>query len=630
MTESTYWTAARRKISRRQALKSAATAAGVTAAWLASGCGGGGGNAGSTPADSGVTGSSSSATPTPRPSPAAPTFAVPPADSPGGTLQFAGFDTVVLDRYDPHQTQFGPMYNIQSAVFSKILKYDNVEEQVRSADLADAMPEVIDQSQYVIKLRPGAAFHDNERIRGIYPNLAGRQLTAEDVRYSFERQKNRASPNAPYFYHADHFQLMDAIEVVDQATLRIRTNGPVSPLLHFLADTNAFVIPSEIIDQAQDILDTPLGPRPWEKLIGSGPFMISSMNFGGEATFVSNPAWHGWGGQLRRPYLDGFRVRAITFDRALPTPNPPATPYVSLEDQFRSKRIDGISPNDYSLLEELKADYPELEYREQPASARLALLIKSDLAPFKDVRVRKAIHLATDRHDMLSVIFEDRGSIQGPVGSTSRLWAIEPDELARRPGYRTGTEREDDVTAARQLFEAAGSPDLGELTTVDVPDYLRRYAPVYAEQLRRALGVDVRFKSEPYSRIFEGLRTQGQHPFVFLMEEGGIDLDDWVYPYFHTAGGRNTFGISDAELDRMLEAQRAEFDEDARRRLGIQIQDYLLENTLTRIDCVSRTESSLLWPYVRNLRTFPWYGHRHWFADVWLDKANPEYAGRPS
>src|SRR5207245_2336028 len=55
-------------------------------------------------------------------------FATAPADSRGGTLTYVGYDPVVLDRYDPHQTQFGPMYENTSGVFSKLYMYASHEQ----------------------------------------------------------------------------------------------------------------------------------------------------------------------------------------------------------------------------------------------------------------------------------------------------------------------------------------------------------------------------------------------------------------------------------------------------------------------------------------------------------------------
>src|SRR4051812_45030442 len=43
----------------------------------------------------------------------------------GGIYRSFTFDALSLDTFDPHQTQFGPMYNMHSAVFSKVLKYDD-------------------------------------------------------------------------------------------------------------------------------------------------------------------------------------------------------------------------------------------------------------------------------------------------------------------------------------------------------------------------------------------------------------------------------------------------------------------------------------------------------------------------
>src|SRR6476646_5912465 len=41
------------------------------------------------------------------------------ATSRGGIYRSFTFDALSLDTFDPHQTQFGPMYNMHSAVFSK-------------------------------------------------------------------------------------------------------------------------------------------------------------------------------------------------------------------------------------------------------------------------------------------------------------------------------------------------------------------------------------------------------------------------------------------------------------------------------------------------------------------------------
>ena len=45
-----------------------------------------------------------------------------PVKTKGGIYRSFTFDALALDSFDPHQTQFGPMYNMHSAIFSKVLQ----------------------------------------------------------------------------------------------------------------------------------------------------------------------------------------------------------------------------------------------------------------------------------------------------------------------------------------------------------------------------------------------------------------------------------------------------------------------------------------------------------------------------
>src|SRR2546426_11084163 len=74
-------------------------------------------------------------------------YVPPPAGMTGGTLRFQGFDPVVLDRFDPHQTQFGPMYANLSSVFSKLYYYRSHIEPTHEnilPDLATSVPEMVE------------------------------------------------------------------------------------------------------------------------------------------------------------------------------------------------------------------------------------------------------------------------------------------------------------------------------------------------------------------------------------------------------------------------------------------------------------------------------------------------------
>jgi peptide/nickel transport system substrate-binding protein len=579
-----------------------------------------------------------------------------PAGMEGGTLRYTGFDALVLDTYDPHQTQFSPLYNSQSGVFSKLLKYDSLQEQMVSTDLAESIPvpeEPPEEARtYIVKLRRGVKFHDpaslpldlrdKVAIRDIaakFPGLPGRELTAEDVRYSFDRQRDPDSPRRPLYYRASQYDAIDTIDVIDDYTLRIVTKQPISPFLHFLADTNSFIIPKEVIDQELDTMDFP-GSDPQGRMVGSGPFIWGELNSLQEYTAYRNPEWFGWDDAgLGRPYIDSYVALFIIDD-------------ATLESLFRGKKIDeaGFVSNPKWVFD-LKEDNPDLELLRLTVTAFLGSRLKvgdvltgAPCRPWSDVRLRKAVHLGVDRQQIIDFAWSTEGVMNGPVGAGITKWALPPEELMRVPGYRQGKEREEDIALARRLYEEAGSPEF-EFTFLDVPEYVPALAPPFAETLRKNIGANT---PEPVIRAAPQLAEAALKgcevmPAIFSFDNGWIDLDDWVYPYFHTGGSKNSFGVSDPDLDAMLEAQRAEFDEDARRQIGYRIQRYLLgmdpegsgqpldpppPGAFVRLDYASQISAALAWPYYKNRYNFPFLGNSHWKANAWLDRDHPTYSGR--
>jgi len=80
----------------------------------------------------------------------------------------------------------------------------------------------------------------------------------------------------------------------------------------------------------------------------------------------------------------------------------------------------------------------------------------------------------------------------------------------------------------------------------------------------------------------------------------------------------------------MLDAQREEFDQDRRRELVYEIQRYLLDNVVARLDWVGQISRSTRWPYLKNHRYAPWMGDLYCKADLWLDSNDPTFRGRPT
>lgn len=591
----------RRRLSRRRLLSAATTTATALAAGTLVGC------------------RPDAVSPTPSPS-ALRTVAddghVPvSANGRGGVLRLPGFEAFIGDTLDPHQTHFGPVYSSHSAVFSKVLRYEDATKGIIATDLAESIPESPDGLEFIIRLRKGVRFHRRSAVLGRPASrqeraVDGRELTAEDLVYSFQRQVNESSPRRRFFYRSYQYEVIDRWEVVDSHTVRVVLKEPLALMLHYLADTNAFVIARELVDNG-DTMDSQ------EAMIGTGPFIWDRLQPLQESRFVRNPEWFGWGEpELERPYIDGYRSIFIAAD-------------APLEATFRRKQMDAaLQVSNPGWVRKVREEFPELLTRDVGFAAWLNSRFVVDRPPFNDLRVRKAIHLAADRRQIIDALFQGSARMQGPISPVLSRWALPEEELLSMPGYRADPAlREQDIREARQMYEQAGSPPI-HMTFADQPDYVPSYAEQFRRQLESALGGKVTTEIRGYIQISEGT-ARGDMAMTWQYDNGWIDPDEWLYAFFHSRGTKNSFRYGDAQLDALLEAQRREFDEERREQRVREIQRHLLKNVLARVDYVTPINLWVAWPYYRNFVPSPFFGESFKLSQAWIDRDNPAYEGRP-
>jgi peptide/nickel transport system substrate-binding protein len=559
----------------------------------------------------------------------------------GGTYRGFNYDSLVLDTRDPHQTRLGPMYNIQSYIFSKVLNYFDEIQQIMWPDLSSdaqgnpAMPEQVDNLTYIIRLRPNARFHDTPKIRQDWPDTAGRPVTAEDVKFSIERQLNSQSPKRALYYRRYQWETIDKMEVVDDHTLRITTKRPCSPFIHFLADRNAFIVPGELVDPATDDMNAD------NKMVGSGPFILDKLDALRMLRVVRNPDWFAADDNPEnmgtgRPFLDAVEISY-----------PPESDSV-VETAFKTKQVDATAFTDQGNTYRVLDEVPGARLGEIGTTGGLSTALLIDRPPFQDFRLRQAINQAQDRKALGEQMYpaapgHPRFLLSDAIAWPIVRWATPQEKLATYPGYRYGPgEREADIADARKLFEAAGGREgVGPIRIIfsSIPPTIpQKVLPQVVRQLEQNLGAEVQTDIDRtgYTEIISCLsRAMAGAPaegcvFTWSFDNGFTDLDDWLYAYYHTGGGLNSFGLSDALLDQWLDEQREEFDYEKRREIGFKIQDRLDLEILPGYRYFNEIGRSLARPYVKNGRNWPWFGVACWFANVWLDTTNPDFQGRPS
>jgi len=621
MEEPNYWTRwAKRRLSRRRMLKGAAGMGAGLAVASVVGCGDGEEGPAGTAGPSGTLAASGTAAATGTPA------ALEPAKTRGGMIRWFGSDAVPLDTLDPHQSQLGPLYNMQGAVFSKVLKYEDEYEGVIGTDLAETVPEVVDNTTYVIKIRPNVFFHDTERIRKQFPEVAGRQLTAEDVRYSIDRQRNKESPRSALFYRQFQWETVDKIEVgPDPLQLTITTKGPTAPFKHYLADTYSTIIPKELVDQTSDDMNSA------DKMVGTGPFMLDKFVALQMVRCVRNPSWFAKDdladkGLPDRPIVDGYEALWRPEDQ------------LAIQAAFSTKQVDATEFLDKSVMESVTQELGATFDRKPESGGVTSRLLINDSpaaeSPFKDLRLRQAINIALDRSRIGQLVHRGVYNLGSPVAQVIAKWALPLDELTKRPGYRfRPDEREADVAEAKRLWEAGGGASVGtvECLYAGVPDIIRNAFPQFQKMAADTLGLELkgRLDATGYTEIAQAA-LQKRLLFALTFDNGFSDLDDYVYAYFHSTGPKNSFMLADPQLDQMLEGQRAEFDEARRQQLGYEIQRYLLDNVLAKIDWTCGIGLWAQWPYRRNRKVQPWFGESFLLANEWLDSTHPTFQGRPA
>src|SRR5215510_9697493 len=175
----------------------------------------------------------------------------------GGTIRVRGYDP---PHFDPHLTLNFKQSNTLSFVYNKLVRYKvgpGVPPGVYAIepDLAERWEEP-DELTTVFHLRKGV------RWQSVAP-VNGRELTAEDVKFTFDRfLGEKANP------HRYTFEPVERVEVVDRYTVRFRLKEPFVWLLNMLANpAGAWIVAREMVDKYGDL------KRP-ETAVGTGPFIL--------------------------------------------------------------------------------------------------------------------------------------------------------------------------------------------------------------------------------------------------------------------------------------------------------------------------------------------------------------------
>jgi len=332
------------------------------------------------------------------------------------------------ENFTPALNTTGTSFDAARPVFDKLTQFQRGATQVEPG-LAESWTLSPDGKTLTFKLRRGVKFHAG--VNGFKPM---RDFNADDVLFSFERQWKADHPYAKvsggkydYFNDMDMPRLLEAIEKVDDYTLRMTLKEPNSPMLANLAMDFAAIHSAEYADfLARQNRKEQFDQAP----VGTGPFSFVMYQKDAVIRFKAHDAY--WGGKAK---IDDL-VFAITPD--------PTARYAKLKAGECQVMI-GPNPAD---LDAMSKD-PDINLMSQ-AGLNIGYLSMNALKPpFDKVEVRQAINMAIDRDSILKEVYQGAGQkAKNPLPPT--IWSY--DENTQDYPY--------DPAKAKEMLAAAGVTSL--------------------------------------------------------------------------------------------------------------------------------------------------------------------------
>ncbi|MYD65394.1 MAG: peptide ABC transporter substrate-binding protein [Chloroflexi bacterium] len=445
-----------------------------------------------------------------------------------GRLRLAGSDPVTMD---PHLAGDSGSAEFIVEIFSGLLTITpdlNIE-----LDLAESFEVSDDGLVYTFTLRDDIFFHQ------------GRRVTAEDVRWSLERAASRelASPTAlgylgdiigvrERFYEGA--EGISGIEVIDDRTIQFTIDAPKPYFLAKLTYPTAFIVDRQQIEA---------NPRGWTRRPnGTGPYRLQEWRLGQRIVLQANARYH----------LGAPSIREVLYELS----------GGSTLTRFENGELDiaFISVNDIDRARDPESDIGPL-YQVFPQFTISYLALNTNVPPFDDVNVRRALGFSIDRTLIAEVTFNN---MLAPA--TGIL-------MPQLPGYTPGDKTfQFDPDEARRLLAASkygSAENLPEIVLTEVGGGAegRIDTQAFIQQWREELGIEVRIEQTDFATI------------LARQDEGSLQMFNagWIMDYpdpedildlkFHSGSALNDVNYSNTEVDAILEEARVE--QDAGRRLEL-------------------------------------------------------------
>jgi peptide/nickel transport system substrate-binding protein len=459
----------------------------------------------------------------------------------GGTLSIgADADPIGLD---PATLTAFSSFDFTSLIYSGLLRW--TPDMKIETDLATSY-EQPDATTYVFKLRQGVKFHN------------GQDFTADDVKYTFDRILGDGSTSRLKALYSN----VSSVTVIDPFTVQFKLATTDAAFLNYLASNpDGTIAPRGV----QGLAEHP---------IGTGPFVFESYTPNQQFTLKAFKDYYEEG----QPYLDTVIFKFYK-DQA------------TLTSALRSKAIDMTWLKDPRVAAQVAKTSPDLISAPGQTSRTFPVWLNMKAKPFDDVRVRRALSLATDRAACVASVLGGSGKV-GAMLAESYVGGY--DGVSELPYYKY------DPAAAKALLAEAGYKDgidLGEYIVVAANPLDVACAQLLQQQWATA-GIKVAINPMETAPL---LQMSAQGTFATLLsvaQSWSPDADSILSRMSSDHVNGKAWGMHDDELDALIKASRADINPETRAEKHQKIQRIIADNAYHLMIYQYPLRWELWWNYV--------------------------------
>lgn len=454
-------------------------------------------------------------------------------------LVLAGGESTNPRNYDPATDESSG----DKLVFSGLVMFDNNLNLM--PDLAESWDISPDGTIYIFHLRENAYFHN------------GRPVTAADVVYSWDRAADpRTSSITVLTYlgdiegikerHENKAKFISGLQIIDDHTLRVKINSPVTTFLFKLTFPTAFVVDKQNVEASIDWYRRPNGTGPY-KLIRWDRFSLK--------IYEKN---------------DNFYLQA------------PAIPYIIIKifadtnlSMYESGDIDitGVSIYDLDRIKDPSESMHE-ELYSQVSLCTDYFAFDVTQAPFDDLKVRQAFTLAFDRQKLISTVYK---------GSEIEALGLFPPAL---PGFNDQLNvLPFNPSEAQKLLDESrygGVKNLPPIvfTSTGFGSEISTETSALLQIFRDNLGVEIRVENIPPDQYMDEIK-KGNHGQIFTSGwcADYPDPENFADVLFRTGSEMNFGNYSNPAVDALLDKGKVEKDVSIRLSLYQEAEQLIVEDS---------------------------------------------------